>query len=97
MSQPSEPQNERRRLEQELLRRLRAAEVEYREALAACQEVRAEFGQMSEHPDGTVALERARIRQRHAFEQYAKALRDFTDLTVYGRPPAPPPEEPDPD
>ncbi len=97
MSQPSEPQDERRRLEQELLLRLRAAEVEYREANVACRQVRIEFGEMLEHPDGAGALERARIRQHHAFEQYAKAVRAFTDLTVYGRPPVPPPGEPPPE
>jgi hypothetical protein len=52
---------------------------------------------MLEHPDGAGALERARIRQHHAFEQYAKAVRAFTDLTVYGRPPVPPPGEPPPE
>ena len=65
------PQDERRRLEQQLLEAMKAAEKAYRAASAEHKKIRTEFGNMLDHPDGAHAEHQAAKGERVAFENYA--------------------------
>ena len=84
------PQNEREQLEQQLLGEMQAAWETYRGTAAEHAKIRTEFGDMLDHPDGAHAVNVAAKKERVALENYARALRAFTDLTLRGRPPIPP-------
>ena len=62
--------NDRDRLEQELRKEMRAAEKAYGTVLVEHAKVRAEFGNMLDHPECRHAVEKESL----AFENYARAL-----------------------
>ena len=68
---------------------MKAAEKAYRAASVEHTKIRTEFGNMLDHPDGAHAEHQAAKSERAAFENYARALKAFTDLTVDGRRPIP--------
>jgi len=78
--------DDRERFEQELLKQMRAAEKTYGRALAEHAKVRAEFGNMLDHPECRHTAEKESL----ALENYARALEAFTDLILHRRRLAPP-------
>ena len=83
-------QNERERLEQQLLGKMQVTWGSYRTASEDYRKIRSEFGDMLDHPDGAHAVNVAARKERVALENYARALKAFTDLTLRGRRPIPP-------
>jgi hypothetical protein len=79
-----------KRFEQQLLEEMQVAEEAYRAASAEHKKIRTEFRNMLNYPDGARAVHEAAKRERVALENYARALRAFTDLTLRGRRPIPP-------
>jgi DNA-binding NarL/FixJ family response regulator len=85
---------QRQELELQLLARLQSAEKRYRSAAEECNAAAGQFRDMMSHPDGAAGLHNAARNERVAVQQYHAALKDFTDLVVYGRPPQSLPQEP---
>ena len=83
-------QHEREQLKQQLLGGMRVTWEAYRAASEEYRKIRSEFGDMLDHPDGAHAVHEAAKKEQVALENYARALRAFTDLTLRGRPPIPP-------
>ena len=72
------------RLEQELLEQMRAAAKTYRQAIAEHQRVAGEFADMLDHPDGAYAWRTAAAQESRALEEYAQAVKSYSDLVVHG-------------
>jgi hypothetical protein len=84
-SQESDVSHERRKLELRLLEKLRAAESEYRLAIAEYKNLSGQSKDLGlQHPDGRQAFRNAIIVQREALKKYQAALRAFTALVVHG-------------
>ena len=81
------PQNERERLEKQLLEEMNAAKKAYRAASEEYDKVRTEFRHMLNHPDGAHAVHQAAKKERLALENYGHALKAFSDLRVHGQRP----------
>jgi Mn-containing catalase len=88
MQQNPMPRDDRERLEQELLGKVRDARNAYLTASREASRIRAKFGEMLDHPDGAAALHHAATRERIAAQAYSAALDAFTNLLLHGRPPA---------
>ncbi len=82
------PQNERERLELELLAKVRAARDVYLAASDKCSRIREQFLGMLDHPDGAFALHEAARKERIAMQAYARALEEFAKVALNDRPPS---------
>lgn len=79
------PGGERERFEQQYLEKLKTAEKAYRAAAEEYKSIRAEFGDMLNHPDGASAVHNAANRECVAMENYSRALKAFMQVIVFGR------------
>ncbi|HLH19151.1 MAG TPA: hypothetical protein VKX45_18160 [Bryobacteraceae bacterium] len=80
------PQDERERLELELLTRVRAARDVYLAASNNCSRIREQFLGMLDHPDGAFALHEAARKERIAMQAYARVLEEFAKVALNDRP-----------
>jgi len=92
MGQSFSSHHDRQQLELALHQRLRSAQVAYRAAAAQHLEIRTRYENMLDHPDGTHALHQAVMKEHLALQEYARALKAFSDLILHNRPPEPGPE-----
>jgi hypothetical protein len=90
MSSLLSQQNERERLEQQLLAQMQATWGAYLAASEEHANIEDEFSNRLDHPDGVHAVNEASEKKRVALENHARVVRAFTDLTVRGLRPIPP-------
>jgi hypothetical protein len=65
------------------------AETEYRDAVALSRFIADDIRELPcGHPDAEVARQRAADREASARERYQIALKDFSEVILYGRRPA---------
>jgi len=77
--------DERRKLERELLEKLKTAERDYRLAVSESRSLSEQSKDLGlQHPDGRQSIRNAVAIERAAMQKYQDALRSFTDFVVYG-------------
>jgi hypothetical protein len=79
----------REQLEDELRKQVLAAQKAHRAATDNFLKILDQYRVMLDHPDSAHALHQAASAVRVAAHNFAKALRDFAELTVYHRCPGP--------
>ena len=89
------PQNEREGLEEQLLAAIQVAYKAYREAAEEHSRIRAQYGNMFDHPDSMSGLHKAAADERIALQNYSRALKAFSNLVVPGRAPSPREDNPE--
>ena len=89
MSGVPSPQEDRERLEKQLRADMQAAGEVYLAAFEEYAKIKDEFSNMLDQPDGAHAVNEAFKKKEVALENYARAVRAFTDLTLRGRHPIP--------
>jgi hypothetical protein len=83
-------EDERERLEKQLIKEMKAAQNVYRVASIEHTKLLEKYWDFLDHPDGAHALCRAAKKERVALASYHKAARAFADLILQGRLPVPP-------
>jgi DNA-binding NarL/FixJ family response regulator len=87
MDHTSTPPHDRAQLKQKLFEKVNTAETIYRAAASEYKSTERKFRAMRAHPDAARAWYNAASKERLAMQQYAAALRVFTDFVVYNRRP----------
>jgi len=70
------------KLREQLFEMVRTTAAAFYAASSDHTRIVAEFGGMMDHPDGTAAVLQSARRERHAIEEYNRALKALSDFLV---------------